>query len=143
MSTVYETAPQGRTDQPTFLNMAVLIHTELSAAQIKDTIISRIEKELVRQRTSDPNAPRTIDLDIVLYNEDVLDYRSADGRLRHLPDPDLLYFAHVAVPVSELVPEMQHPETGEGLATIARRLTATPEIATAVQPRPDITLTQS
>jgi len=42
----------------------------------------------------------------------------------HLPDPDLLRFAHVALPVAELLPDELHPETGRSYAWIAEELTS-------------------
>jgi 2-amino-4-hydroxy-6-hydroxymethyldihydropteridine diphosphokinase len=143
---VYETVPVGLRDQPTFLNAAVLVETELPAAAFKEQVIGALEAQLKRRRSHDKNAPRTIDADIVLCNDEVLAYDGGDGRLRHIPEPDLLKFAHVAVPVADLLPTMPHPETAEPLATIAARLLAA---ATAVHapggtpplwPRPDIRL---
>lgn len=134
VSTVYETSPVGLTEQPTFFNAAAHIHTPLSPLAIKQTIIDVIEQKLQRVRQADKNAPRTIDLDIVLFNQAVLEY---DGR--HIPDPDLLRFPHVAVPMAELAPQFRHPETGSTLQEIAERL-----VAAAIQPlipRPDIQLT--
>lgn len=122
VSPVYETEPVGLLDQPTFFNAAVLIHTALDPATIKAEIIGTIERALHRVREADPNAPRTIDADIVLFNDVEMDYPGEDGRLRHVPDKDLLRFPHVAVPVANLLPDMRHPETGERLQTIAERL---------------------
>ncbi len=119
---VYETVPVGLVEQPSFLNTAVLLKTPRSPAQLKKDVLSDIERRLKRVRQADPNAPRTIDLDIVLFNEDVLDYVGEDGRSRHIPEKDLTRFPHVAVPVAELLPNMVHPETGEPLQTIAERL---------------------
>jgi 2-amino-4-hydroxy-6-hydroxymethyldihydropteridine diphosphokinase len=124
VSSVYETAPVGLLDQPNFLNAAVCIDTELSAAQLKVEVLSVIEAELKREREVDKNAPRTIDADIVLYNDDVFEYEHVDGRSRLIPDPDLLKFLHIAVPMAELAPDLRHPQTDETLAAIARRLRA-------------------
>jgi 2-amino-4-hydroxy-6-hydroxymethyldihydropteridine diphosphokinase len=122
VASVYETAPVGLLEQPNFFNTAVILHTPLSPAEIKQQILSDIERQLKRVRQADPNAPRTIDLDIVLFNDEVLDYEGEDGRYRHIPEKDLLKFPHVAVPVAELLPDMPHPETGEALQSIATRL---------------------
>jgi 2-amino-4-hydroxy-6-hydroxymethyldihydropteridine diphosphokinase len=122
VSSVYETIPVGLKEQPNFWNMAVHIQTTLSASQLKAQVLAAIERKLKRVRLADKNAPRTIDLDIVLFNDEVFDYDGGDGWLRHVPDPDLLKFAHIAVPIAELVPEMIHPETAESLPGIASRL---------------------
>lgn len=117
ISAVYETLPRGPADQPNFFNAAVLIETELGPADLKERILGPIEKVLGRVRTGDKYAPRTIDVDLVLFNEEILEF---DGR--HIPDPDIVRFPHVAMPVADLVPDMPHPETGEPMRAIARRL---------------------
>lgn len=119
VSAVYESAAVGRPDQPSFLNAAVRLVTGLPPLAVRDRLLRPLEQALGRHRTGDRYAPRTIDLDLVLYDQM---RRQLDG-LR-LPDPDLLRFAHVAVPVSELDPGFRHPETGERLAAVAERLAA-------------------
>ncbi|MBK6324907.1 MAG: 2-amino-4-hydroxy-6-hydroxymethyldihydropteridine diphosphokinase [Chloroflexi bacterium] len=137
VSTVYETVPTGLLDQPNFFNTAVLLRTTLSPTQIKEDLIAAVETALHRVRQDDKNAPRTIDLDLALYNDDVLDYVLADGRVRRLPDPDILKFPHVAIPIAELLPDLRHPETGELLSAIAVRLLAE-QGEDNLWPRPDI-----
>jgi 2-amino-4-hydroxy-6-hydroxymethyldihydropteridine diphosphokinase len=139
VAAVYETAPTGLLDQPNFFNTAVLLHTPLTPAQIKDDLIAAVEKALHRVRQADKNAPRTIDLDLALFNDDVLDYVAQDGRSRHIPDPDILKFPHVAVPLADLLPDLPHPETGEPLSTIAAHLLAA-QGENTLWSRPDIEL---
>jgi dihydroneopterin aldolase/2-amino-4-hydroxy-6-hydroxymethyldihydropteridine diphosphokinase len=117
VSPVYETRPVGRTDQPNFLNAAALIETDLDAAQLKHQVLRPIESELGRVRTADRNAPRTIDLDISLFGDQILDVEE-----RHIPDPEILRFAHIARPLADLAPEFRHPETGQTLLQIAQAL---------------------
>jgi 2-amino-4-hydroxy-6-hydroxymethyldihydropteridine diphosphokinase len=117
VSSVYETAPVGKTDQPNFLNAAALVETELTAAELKSRVLQSIERQLGRVRTYDKNAPRTIDLDITLYNDEILELGS-----RHIPDPDLLRYPHIAVPMADLAPGLKHPETGQTLLEIAAQL---------------------
>lgn len=114
VSPVYETRPVGKTDQPNFLNAVALIETEREATALKREVLQKIEQELGRLRTSDRNAPRTIDLDITVYGERVLELGS-----RHIPDPDLLEHPHVAVPAADVAPTYRHPETGQTLREIA------------------------
>ena len=130
VSPVYETAPVGKTDQPSFLNAAVLIETELGAPELKTRVLQRIEQELGRVRTADKNAPRTIDLDITLFNDEALDIGH-----RHIPDPDLLRYPHIAVPMADLAPEYVHPESGQTLKEIARGMSSA-----GLVPRPDVKL---
>lgn len=117
-SRVFETEPVGLEEQPHFLNAGALVESHLSAPAFRERVLSRIERELGRVRTSDKNAPRTIDADIILFGQAVFDLDED----HHIPDPDLIRFPHVAVPISELAPEMPHPESGEPLARIAARL---------------------
>jgi 2-amino-4-hydroxy-6-hydroxymethyldihydropteridine diphosphokinase len=119
LSRVYETLPVGLPDQPNFLNAAVAVETALGPAALKREVLAVIEQRLGRVRTADKNAPRTIDLDLALFNDEVREYNG-----HQLPDPDLLRFAHVALPIADLAPEMPHPQTGEPMRAIAQRLLA-------------------
>jgi 2-amino-4-hydroxy-6-hydroxymethyldihydropteridine diphosphokinase len=130
LSPVYETTPVGRTDQPDFLNAAALIETELGAEELKVLVLQDIERTLGRVRSADKNAPRTIDLDITLFNDEVLDVGD-----RHIPDRDLLRYPHVAVPMADLAPRYVHPESGQTLQEIAERMQRV-----GLVPRPDIEL---
>jgi 2-amino-4-hydroxy-6-hydroxymethyldihydropteridine diphosphokinase len=118
ISSVYETCPVGLEDQPTFLNAAVLVESSMDPAVFRRDILDRVESNLNRMRTSEKNAPRTIDADMILFNQDIFDL----NREHHIPDPDLLKYRHVIVPIAELEPELIHPETGESLLVIASRL---------------------
>ncbi|MCL7453199.1 MAG: 2-amino-4-hydroxy-6-hydroxymethyldihydropteridine diphosphokinase [Anaerolineae bacterium] len=117
VSPVYETQPVGRLDQPNFLNAALLLETYREPAELKEEVLLAIEGELGRVRTADKNAPRTVDLDISLYGEQILNLEG-----RHIPDPDILRFPHVARPLADLAPEFRHPETGQTLSEIAEKL---------------------
>ena len=119
ISDVYETCPVGLEDQPTFFNAAVLVESSLDARQFRQAVLEKIESRLKRVRTSDKNAPRTIDADLILFNDDVFDLDDD----HHIPDPELLQHLHVIVPVAELEPDYIHPESFESLSTIANRLT--------------------
>ena len=122
ISSVYITAPQGYADQPDFYNMAVKAATALAPAEFKAQVLDQIETQLNRVR--DPhnkNAPRTIDLDLSLWDDASLDYGE---RPWHVPDKDIVRFSHVAVPLAEIAPDYMHPETGETLSRIAARLGA-------------------
>ncbi|HRN67799.1 MAG TPA: 2-amino-4-hydroxy-6-hydroxymethyldihydropteridine diphosphokinase [Promineifilum sp.] len=141
VSTVYETSAVGSCNQPGYFNAVVLLETALSPAELKDGLLADIEYRLGRRRTADKFAARTIDLDIVTYDDESFDYTPADGRPRHLPDRDLLLYPHIAVPLAELLPDERHPETGETFSTIAGRLLD--EAAGhgyIIFPRPDVDL---
>ena len=117
VSPVYETAPVGNMEQPNFLNAAALIETDLTAAELKARVLRVIEQDMGRVRTDDKNAPRTIDLDIALFGNQVLDLG-----LRHIPDPDILRYPHMAIPLADLASTMRHPEDGRTLQEIAQSL---------------------
>jgi 2-amino-4-hydroxy-6-hydroxymethyldihydropteridine diphosphokinase len=133
VSSAYETLPVGRTDQPPFLNAAVLLLTEFSPEEVKDRLISSVEHRLNRVRDpADPNAPRTIDIDISLWNDEICTVKG-----QAVPDPDIMLYAHVTVPLAEIAPRLIHPVTGETLAAIAARLVGLGQVVT---PRPDVVL---
>ncbi|MGD8586261.1 MAG: 2-amino-4-hydroxy-6-hydroxymethyldihydropteridine diphosphokinase, partial [Chloroflexota bacterium] len=122
VSSVYETAPVGLEDQPHFFNAAVLAETELPAATFRTQVLARVEQLLGRVRTADKNAPRTIDADMILFNDAVFDL----DETHHIPDPELLEFPHIAVPIAEIAPDMVHPETDQRLEEIAAQLAVSP-----------------
>lgn len=143
ISSVYETPAVGtRVEQGSYFNAAVLLNTTLSPSELKDGLLSAIEQKLGRRRTADKFGPRTIDLDIAWYDDEAFDYIPADGRSRHIPDPDLLRHPHSALPVAELLPHALHPETGEPLAAIAERILAAigPAQYSTIIKRPDFDL---
>ena len=115
VSTVWETLPLGLTDQPNFLNAATLVETDHTANAFKREVIRRIEDELGRVRKGDKFGPRPIDIDIMLFNDQIFELDN-----HHIPDPELLERPFVAIPLAELAPDYQHPETGQTLHDIAR-----------------------
>ena len=119
LSSVWETASVG-SGGPDFLNLAVLIRTSLDAEELKDKILRPLEAQLGRVREADKNAPRTIDLDIILF----------DGQLL---DPNLFRYAHRAIPVAELLPDYRSDQ-GESLAEAASRLAK----KTSILLKPDV-----
>lgn len=116
VSRVYQTAPVGFAEQADFLNAAALIETPLDAATLKQSVLAEIESQLKRKRTAIKSGPRTIDLDIALFNDAIFEY---DGR--QIPDPGILEYGYVALPLADLAPDMPHPVTGETLRAIAAR----------------------
>ncbi len=93
-SRFWRTGPVGRTDQPDFVNGAWAIRTDLDIPTLKSHLRD-VEDRLGRRRSADRNAPRTIDLDLVLYGTTV------DPAMR-LPHPDLAR-PFVYGPVMELL----------------------------------------
>jgi len=121
VSAAWETPAVG-SDGPDFLNAAVVIHTSLDPWQLKERFLRPLEAQLGRVRTADKNAPRTIDIDIVIWDADLLDL-------------DVWKYAYAAVPVAELLPCQQSEETGEYLEQAAARLNR----STHMCARPEVT----
>jgi 2-amino-4-hydroxy-6-hydroxymethyldihydropteridine diphosphokinase len=122
ISNVWETAPVPPVG-PNYLNAAIFIQTLLTPSLLKSIILRRIEVQLGRIRTSHKNAPRTIDLDILIF----------DGQLL---DTKVWTHAFVAVPLAELIPGYTNPTTGETLQEAAARLAKD----TVIKIRPEVSL---
>ncbi len=105
VSTTWETKAVGSTG-PDFLDTALHIKTDFSQENLKYQVLRKIEHELGRKRSEDKNAPRTIDLDIVVFNDLVV-------------DENLWTHAYLAIPVSELLPDLIDPHSGVSLKQIA------------------------
>lgn len=106
VSAVYETAPWGYTDQPTFLNQVIEAKTDLSPTELLSRL-KEIEFHLGRQPTF-RNGPRLIDLDVLLYDDLVVQ----DDNLK-IPHPGVVSRAFVLVPLADLAPELRHPTAGQ------------------------------
>ena len=113
ISSVWESKAVG-SDGANVLNAAMLVLTSLKAEILKEQVLRPLEAQLGRVRTKDKNAPRTIDLDILLFDEQLL-------------DPGLWQYAYRAVPMAEILPDYQS-EIGEYLKDAASRLAQTTPI---------------
>jgi 2-amino-4-hydroxy-6-hydroxymethyldihydropteridine diphosphokinase len=99
-SPLYSTSPVGLSDQPRFVNAAVALETELSPVQLLGAMLL-IESDFGRDRSlSIPNGPRTLDLDVLLYEDFVV-----NGSILKLPHPRMAERAFVLVPLAEIAPE--------------------------------------
>lgn len=117
VSSAWQSPPADGSDQPDYLNAAVRIRTNLNPEELLAGAIAPIEQQLGRRRTADKFAPRTIDIDLVLFDKRVGEYAG-----KQLPHPDILTQAHTALPLAEISPDVRHPATGERLRAIATRL---------------------
>jgi 2-amino-4-hydroxy-6-hydroxymethyldihydropteridine diphosphokinase len=108
ISQVWETAAMG-SDGPNFLNTAVKIHTFFRVQELKENVLQNIEKKLGRVRITDKYAPRTIDLDIIIFDNQVL-------------DPNLWERNFIALPMSEIFPDLFNPKKQKTLLQIAQSI---------------------
>lgn len=105
ISTTWQTKAVG-SDAADFLNTAVHVNTEKEASMLKMSCIKHIESLLGRVRFPDKNAPRTIDLDIIIFNGEVMDQA-------------LFRYAHIMLPLAELLPDLIDPQSGQSLSMLA------------------------
>lgn len=110
-SHVYETPPWGFTDQPAFLNQVVMVETYMEAVPLLKHL-KRLEFALGRV-PSFQNGPRLIDLDILFYDQLVLD--TADVKIPH---PRLHERAFVLVPLADVAHELIHPVLGKSVSEL-------------------------
>ncbi len=119
ISTVYRTKPlpdpEGGAEGADYLNGAVQVATALDPHALK-TCLRRIEQALHRVRSNSRFAPRTLDLDIAVMGELVLQTETL-----HLPDPDLEHRPFLAIPLAELAPDFLHPVAQQTLRQIGKR----------------------
>jgi len=115
VSSLYETEPVGYLEQPSFLNSVIALDTALAPADLLGALLG-IERDLGRMR-SFPNAPRTLDLDLLMVDNVVLDTPELT-----LPHPRLHERAFVLVPLAEIAPELVLPGSGKTLQELLHTL---------------------
>ena len=123
LSQIYETEAVETFAQPAFLNMvAELGGTALPPAEELLTRLMRIEHELGRTRET-AMAPRTIDLDLLLYANE-----TSDTQFLTLPHPRMQNRRFVLVPLSELVPNLIHPKLNKTISELLEQLDDNSEV---------------
>jgi 2-amino-4-hydroxy-6-hydroxymethyldihydropteridine diphosphokinase len=115
VSPVYETDPVGPPPQGPYLNAAVHLRTRLAPRALLDALLA-IEQEAGRVRGV-RDAPRTLDLDLLLYGDQVLDEPDLV-----VPHPRLAERPFVLEPLAALAPDRVHPTRHETIATLAARV---------------------
>ena len=108
VSSIWESPAVG-SPGPNFLNVAIQVQSGLQPEALKHLVLRNIEAYLGRQRMDDKNAPRTIDMDIVIVDGNVI-------------DDQVWMQAHLAIPLAEIIPEIRKDSTGESLKQRSERL---------------------
>jgi 2-amino-4-hydroxy-6-hydroxymethyldihydropteridine diphosphokinase len=100
ISTIYCTEPEGNPEQPLYLNCVLEAESKSSPEEIKFRILRPIEKEMGRVRSNEKYASRTIDLDLIAYDDLVVTTEELV-----LPDPLIAVRPFLAIPLAEIAPD--------------------------------------
>jgi dihydroneopterin aldolase/2-amino-4-hydroxy-6-hydroxymethyldihydropteridine diphosphokinase len=115
-STVYLTEPMRRRSQPKYYNCVLKIETDITPRKLKFDVLRVIEERLGRKRTEDKYAPRTIDIDIIVYGGLRLSTKDLV-----IPDPEIQKREFLAIPLCEIEPELVLPHTRKMIKEVASR----------------------
>ncbi len=102
-SSIYETEPWGMNSSLKFLNQCIYIKTFYSASELLSTCLE-VEKKLGRQRKTSEYMERSIDIDILFFNHEIIFDKNIE-----IPHPRLHLRKFVLIPLVEIEPELQHP----------------------------------
>ena len=118
-SSFYETLSYPDKENPKFINIVISVKTHLSPVDLMSVLLF-IEIKLERKRNK-KNDPRTCDIDIIDYNNQVLDFKYKNLNLT-VPHKELIFRNFVLLPLQEISPEWKHPVTKENISTLINKL---------------------
>ena len=118
-SSFYETLSYPNQKNPKFINIVILVKTHLPPVDLMSVLIF-IEEKLERKRAK-KNDPRTCDIDIIDYNSQIVDFKYKNLNLT-IPHEKLVYRNFVLIPLHEILPEWQHPETKDSIDVLINKL---------------------
>jgi 2-amino-4-hydroxy-6-hydroxymethyldihydropteridine diphosphokinase len=120
-SSIYETAAWGVTDQPSFLNQVLVVSTHLRAEEVLKTVLA-IEENMGRKRLQ-KMGPRTIDIDILFYNNDIISLPNLI-----IPHPHIDSRRFVLEPLAEIAASFVHPVLHKSIAELLKACPDTLEV---------------
>ena len=120
-SSFYETLSYPNQKNPKFINIVILVKTHLPPIDLMSVLIF-IEEKLERKRAK-KNDPRTCDIDIIDYNSQIVDFKYKNLNLT-IPHEKLVYRNFVLIPLHEILPEWQHPETKDSIDVLINKLSS-------------------
>ena len=135
-SSVYQTAPWGFKTALDFLNQVLIVETEMTAGDVLEKILE-IETELGRVRNSKGYASRMIDIDILFYDEEIID----DPQLQ-IPHPRLHERMFTLVPLMEIDSDKIHPKLEKTIKQLTKECTDKLEVKIFLQ-KPKSSLTKT
>ena len=118
-SSFYETLSYPNQKNPKFINIVILVKTHLTSVDLISVLIF-IEEKLERKRAK-KNDPRTCDIDIIDYNSQIVDFKYKNLNLT-IPHEKVVYRNFVLIPLHEILPEWQHPETKDSIDVLINKL---------------------